>query len=475
METVASKRDQGGRQARSSRLVVNVAVGRARYRDIVDNLVEAVEKGTLKPGDRLPPQRTLADQLKIAVGTVTRAYAEAERRGIVVAEVGRGTFVSGMTSTGPAPGARNAAELADFTHNRLPIDDYVGEFCKTLGYLAKRPNVAALLDYPPNAADVRFRTVGAAWIRRTGLPVTPEQVVVCNGVQHGLSVILGALSNPGDLVLTEELNYPGIRLLEKTYHLRLKGVAIDMHGLVPEALDEACRKEKARFLFCQPTVQNPTAAVMPPERRRQIAELVKKHDLILIEDDIYAFMPVKASTPITARVPDRGFYVTGTSKTIGTAIRVGYIVAPPAAVHELAATVHATTWMPAPFMAEIASMWMMDGTANRIIDTHRHEARKRQEIAARVLSGFAYRSHESAFHLWLALPKPWRHEDFIRECLNRNVAVNSSQNFVIGRAAPPEAVRICLGGFRTAGSLERGLEALRDVIVNGNRHRAFMV
>ena len=173
---------------RVRRFLPTLGDSRVRYIDIVDQLASAVENGQLLPGDRLPPQRTLADRLKVAVGTITRAYAEAERRGLVMAEVGRGTFIAGIGV--PHPQAERAlADVLDLTHNRLPIDGYVGEFCKTLGYISKRPNVAAMLDYPPNGNDARFRTVGSQWIQEVGMVASPDRVILCNEVQHGLSVI----------------------------------------------------------------------------------------------------------------------------------------------------------------------------------------------------------------------------------------------------------------------------------------------
>jgi DNA-binding transcriptional MocR family regulator len=252
-------------------------------------------------------------------------------------------------------------------------------------------------------------------------------------------------------------------------------ITCDEDGLVPEALEEACRREKPKFLFCQPTVHNPTTATVPAARRKKIAEIVERYGLMLIEDDIYAFLPSKPTTPISALIPDRSFYLTGTSKTIGTGIRVGYIVAPPNTIHELTRTVHATTWIPAPFMSEVASMWMTDGTAKRIIDEHRRAAKQRQKIVRNILGEFNYQSQESAFHIWLSLPKPWRQEDFVSECLNRNVAINSSDNFVISPGRVPQALRICLGGFRTDSDLERGLEIMRELLHHGPRHKRFMV
>jgi DNA-binding transcriptional MocR family regulator len=197
--------------------------------------------------------------------------------------------------------------------------------------------------------------------------------------------------------------------------------------------------------------------------------------MTLIEDDIYAFIPEKPLAPISSLIGERSYYVTGTSKTIGAGIRVGYIVAPASTVHDLHDMVHATTWIPAPFMVEIASTWMLDGTAKRIIESHRKSAQQRQKIADKILAGFSFRSQSTSFHIWLSLPKHWRHDEFAIECRSENIAVNASQSFVVGDAVPPNAVRICLGGFRSVGRLEQGLEALRAVLGRRPRHDTLMV
>ena len=138
-------------------------------------------------------------------------------------------------------------------------------------------------------------------------------------------------------------------------------------------------------------------------------------------------------------------------------------------------TVQSTTWIAAPFMAELVSLWIFDGTAQKIVEWHRREAKKRQQIVADVFGEFTYRSHELAYHIWLSLPEPWRHDDFVRECLARNIAINSSDNFVIGQSGTPHAVRICLGGFRSADKLEWGLRLLRQILVDGPRRQSFVL
>lgn len=449
---------------------------RVRYPAIVKALAEAIEKGKLRAGDRLPAQRDLAHQLDVAVGTVTRAYVELEKRGLVSCEVGRGTFVSRFRDTDPRPNARAAApDAIDFMINRPPSDGCRQQFATILGALARRRDLAELLGHYPSAGLSRHRTAGAAWIGRTGWLVAPQQIVVCNGVQHGLSVVFAALSNPGDLVLTEELNYPGIKLLESTYHVRLQGLTMDEHGLSPEVLEEICQRERPRFLLVTPTVQNPTSTVMPPARRREIAAIAARHGIIVIEDDIYGLMPPTPVAPLSSLLPERSFYITGSSKCIGAGIRVGYIVAPEASVADIATAVQATTWMPTPLMAEILTTWIEDGTADKIVEWHRQEAAARQGLAARILKGCAFEGHAVGYHIWLHLPEPWRHEEFIAEARTAGVLIPSSDAFVIGRGVVPHAVRVSLGGPNERVQVEHGLAVLADVLAKGPQLRPMIV
>lgn len=439
---------------------------RVGYRDVLRQIESAVKNGNIGAGYRLPPQRELAYELGVSVGTITRAYVEAERRGIVSAQVGRGTFITGVL---PGRTATDAGELTDdlidFSHNRLPIEGYAREFFKALNSIAKHSDAPMLLQLP-EASNLRFRTAAAGWIGRTGFAVSPQNIVVCNGVQHGLAITLGALAKPGDIVLTEWLNYPGIRLLEKIYHLHLRGLPMDANGIELEALEAACKSGRARFLLCQPTVHNPTTITTSLSRRRKLAALVEKYDLTLIENDIYGFLPTEPILPISAHVPHRSCYVTGTSKSIGTGVRVGYVAAPDHLINDLAIAAHATAWIQSAFMPEVVSSWILDGTIGSIINWHRREAKRRHHIAATALNGLTYQSEPSSYHIWLHLPSGWRQEGFVEECRRANIKVTSSDLFVIGKKAPPRAVRICLG-LQSHIQLERGLSILRRIIAAG--------
>ncbi len=233
------------------------------YLAIVGALAADIESGSLEEGQRLPTHRELADALDLAVGTVTRAYKEAEHRGLVRGEVGRGTFVGqapgNVFSVLPADSSRS--DVIDLSLN-YPIYSEEPDLAAALARLSKRPEVAQLLRYQPHAGMPRHRAAGAAWAERFGIRVDPDSVIVCNGAQHALTVALSTLTQPGDVVLTEALTYPGMKAVANLLHLRLQGIAMDAEGLLPDAFAAACRQRHAKVLYCMPTLHNPMSGVL---------------------------------------------------------------------------------------------------------------------------------------------------------------------------------------------------------------------
>ena len=114
--------------------------------------------------------------------------------------------------------------------------------------------------------------------------------MLISGAEHGIAASLMGLTDPGDVVLVEELTWSGTRALGSLQRLSLKPVAIDDHGLIPEALDAACRASGARMLYTMPTIHNPTTVLMPAERRAEIAEIARAHGLTIVEDDVYGML-----------------------------------------------------------------------------------------------------------------------------------------------------------------------------------------
>ena len=440
-----------------------------RYVAIVEAIAEDVENGRLKPGAQMPTHRDLALRLGVTTGTITRAYAEAARRGLLVGETGRGTFVKGsaLDDAFPAHASTDDDALIDLSLNIPPlsVSDLLGQALKdTLGGLSARRGLSGLMGYQPAEGAERHRAAGAEWVARAGLEARPQETIVCNGALHAMTVVFATLTKPGDAVFTESLTYPGMKNLAHLLGLRLQGLPTDEHGIIPAAFDEACRRDPARVLYAIPTIQNPLGTVMPEARRREVAAVASRHGVAIVEDDVHSFMLPAPPRPLSSFAPENSYFIMSTSKSIAGGLRIGYLVAPERMVEPLAATLRTTVWMAPPLMAEIASEWIRDGTAERLVEQKRTEAAARQSIAAHALSGFEFDAHPLSFHLWLHLPEPWRSNEFSAHLRRRGVAVTPSEAFVPGRVEAPHAVRVCLGAPRRRAHLEEGLDVVREVL-----------
>jgi DNA-binding transcriptional MocR family regulator len=436
------------------------------YQAIVDALADDTARGALAAGQRLPTHRELADRLGITVGTVTRAYTEAARRGLVSGEVGRGTFARGRAAE-DVPRAATDAGTVDLSVNHPPTPGRLDPgpmLAATLAELARSRDLGGLMAYAADGGSEAHRAAGAAWLGRSGVQAAADQVLVTSGSQHGLTAVFATLLRPGDLVLTESMTYAGMKALAELLHVRLQGLPMDAHGLRPDAFEDACRAGAAKALYCVPTLQNPTASVMPEARRREIAQIARAHGVLIVEDDVYGLLLDPAPAPITTFAPEISYYLTGTAKILAPGLRVGYLLAPPGEWGRLVSGVRATTWMAAPLMAEIAARWIADGTADEARRLKRVEATARQALAREVLGSYRVQAQPESFHLWLHLPEPWRSDSFAERARRRGVLVNASHMFLVGPGVAPAAVRVCLGPARDLDHLERGLRALLRVL-----------
>lgn len=437
-----------------------------RYAAIADALAADVALGRFKPGDRLPTHRDLAWRLGVTVGTVSRAYAEAERRGLVSGEVGRGTYVRTAIAaeTQMKLHTQEAAGLIDLNFNFPPMGGEDRMFSSVLQDLANDPASPTLLTYQPHEGIDTHRAAGAEWLALSGLTVPVEQTLVTAGAQHGIVTVLAALTRPGDKILTESLTYPGIQLAARLLGLRLEGLPMDGDGLLPDAFEAACRNGGAKALYCIPTLQNPTTASLPEERRRAIAEIAEHHGVAVVEDDLFRLMAPEAPPPICRFAPDQGYYITSLSKTVAPGLRLGFVAGPARATERLATAVRTTCWMASPLTGEIAARWIRDGTAKRIMEARRRETAARREIAFDILGQWDLDCAPGALHFWLHLPEPWRSMDFAAEAKQRGIGITPAEAFTVERRAVVHAVRVCYGAAANRQSLSQALRIIAELL-----------
>jgi DNA-binding transcriptional MocR family regulator len=184
---------------------------------------------------------------------------------------------------------------------------------------------------------------------------------------------------------------------------------------------------------------------------------------MLLEDDVYGFLLRDPLTPLANLAPEHAFYLTSTSKSLMPGLRIGYVHAPKAKVEAVSAAVRASTFSAPPLIARIASHWIADGTADRLVAEKREEMARRQELVRRLFAGFDYRSDPVASHFWLTLPEPWRADAFAAAAQRSGTRVTPASAFAVGRQAP-NALRICIGMPATIAELERGLSRLTDLM-----------
>jgi DNA-binding transcriptional MocR family regulator len=293
--------------------------GKPRARDLVRGISEAIARERLKPGERLPPQRDLAHSLGIAVGTVGRAYAELESAGLIAAHVGRGTFVVGRArrdgTGGSMPEASGSeADSAepeqapceiDLLTYRVPIPGLPDLVAETLREIADDDGERHLLDNSPTEGDARHRAAMSEWLKGHGLTVDPASIVLTNGGQHAAVAAISTITHPGETIATEELTDPRMKAVAGYLDRRLAGVPCDDDGMIPEALEELCRKRRIAAIYCTPRNQNPMNTTMPAARRIAIAGIAETHDLPIVESDIYGTLCSHDDIPIAAIAPHR--------------------------------------------------------------------------------------------------------------------------------------------------------------------------
>lgn len=445
------------------------------YVAIADALARDVRAGRLLEGARLPTHRALAKRLGVNVVTVTRGYAEAARRGLVEGTVGRGTFVreQGRRTEAFMPLRPEDGPLHDLGFNLTVTNPELLDVPATLRALGAAPERAPLVCGYTATGLAEHRAAGSDWLLRAGVEVAPERVLLCGGAQHAMTVAISSLTSPDDVILADEVTYPGLSALANVLHLRVVGVPGDDEGMLPGALEEAAQQHKARVVYLMPSVHNPLGTVMPERRRREIAEVAERRQLVLVEDDTYGFLLDEPPTPLAALAPTRTYFLTSLSKSLTAGLRVGFLALPdrgPAhetVLRRVTANVASVAWAVAPLMGEIAAGWIRDGVADAQVAWKRGEVRARRRLLGELLAALRTASVAESAHVWTPLPTGWQAEEFCAAARERSVHLNPSSAFWTGRGRPPRAVRMCLGSPPQREQVADALGRLAVVLADG--------
>jgi len=447
-----------------------VAGPRPVYERLVEALERALATGELGPGARLPPQRDLAYRLGLGIGTVTRAYGEAERRGLIIAHVGRGSFVRSRQVEIPLAAGPSNDGMIDLARNMPPAAAGGREIADALGRLRSQPEVDACARYAPPEGLERARRAGARWLlRRHGLERGPADLVQCAGGQQGIALVFGALCRPGDTVLCEAATFLGIKAAAEYLSCTLHGVAMDEGGLSPEALERAAASTGAKVVIVHPTLQNPTTRTMSLGRRRDLVEVARRLDLAIVEDAAYEPYadPDGRPSSLADLAPERTFHILSTSKSLATGLRVGFILAPDQTRRGgLIRGIRAIGYSPPSLEALVFAQWVEDGTADTVTDRIIEETGARLDLARRILGpAMEAPGAPRSPHVWLPMP-PLEAERLAARAFRSGVEVTPPDAPVV---APGEVsgVRLCLGAAPDRRVLEQALTTVAAILSDG--------
>ncbi|MFF4832480.1 PLP-dependent aminotransferase family protein [Streptomyces sp. NPDC001315] len=424
------------------------------YRRIADRVADDIAAGRLRPGQQLPPQRLFARRHGIAGSTAGRVYGELVRRGLVVGEVGRGTFVR-ASAAGPAGRALTEAATSAPVNLELNYPSAPGQSELLAPALAPllRPDVLTEALRPAAATGTaEAREAVAALLATPGWRPDPAHLLFTGNARQAIAAALASLVRPGGRLGVEELTYPLVKEIADRLGITLVPVATDADGLRPDALAAAHRSAPLSALYLQPTLHNPTSVTTPPERRRRIAQTVTDLGLPVVEDRIWSFLR-PGDTPLAACAPGLSHVVDGLSKRVAPGLTAGFLVVPPERVEAVAAAVRSGGWSAGRFALAAAVRWAGDGTVERLVAAKRADAVRRQEIVARELAGFTVRTDPHSCFAWWELPAPWRADTFTAAAAAHGIAVTPGPAFTVDPGRTPDAVRL---GLASAPEAELG-------------------
>lgn len=448
-----------------------------KYIVLIQSLRGAVRNGQLPVGERLPPVRELAWQLGITPGTVARAYKMAVEEGLLVTTVGRGTFVA---DTRPEPVLApeplvsiTQSEDIDLRAVRVP-DVGQDRIIRDVMTRVAAAEGSSYLYCPDSGSDLLARQAAVNWIGQDMAGrFTADDVVLTLGAQNAQMISLQCcLHGANPVVLTESVTFPGVRHAGRLLRAEVVGVEMDQHGLRPDKLEEALRRHGGQVLVTSAAAHSPTTVQAPLERRQEIAELARRYNLQIIEDDCYAISDSDLPS-YRAMDPDRVWYLGSLTKAVSSALRFGYLVAPEGRAQMARHVTQSNFYgVPQP-MLDICAELIQSGQAAAIRDEVLKFIEARVHLAVNVLGSWDIRWRPDVPFIWLKLPQGWRGSTFVRACDAEGIRIKSADEYVLSDGQAPNAVRISLAPDVPDADLRAALETMCDLLAKPLQHAEF--
>jgi GntR family transcriptional regulator / MocR family aminotransferase len=377
------------------------------YRQVYGRLRQAILTGSFRSGDRLPSTRELAEQLGISRTVVVLAYEQLLAEGFVVGRGGSGTYVAeGLTRTLKGevaksaqlrlsrfglsaaqialecglPGGRLPAVRYDFAYGHSDVDCFPFEMWRRLLLRCARKASLRELDYAPAAGSATLREAICTHLQRSrAVACDASQVIIVNGSQQALDLVARVLVERGDRVGIEDPGYQGTRDILQAAGARLHPVPVDREGLNPAGLPGSLR-----VVFVTPSHQFPTGAILPLVRRQMLLQWAARKNAVIVEDDYdgeFRYEGQQLESLQGLDTEGRVIYVGTFSRTVFSALRIGYLVVPKPLLHAFTAA----KWLCDRHTATLEQETLAAFITSGLYERHLRRVRRRNAAARRVL------------------------------------------------------------------------------------------
>lgn len=441
------------------------------YLSLANQLEADIAAGVLAPGTKLPPQRELADYLDLNFTTITRCYKLCEMRGLVYAKTGSGTFVSPHAAHSVTISTENipptCIDLA-FVASFEQCNDMVTE---TVKKVTGKRYFAQLLDYNDPTGMPHQKQAAIEWMRGFGVQTDESHLALVSGAQNALALALLALFSAGDRIAVDTYTYANFISLAKLHHIHLLPVAGDGQGMLPEALDMQCSQNKVNGIFLMPSCGNPTTIMISERRKHALAAVIRKHRLILIEDDIHVFLTAGVVAdyegPLSRLVPEQSVYICSTSKALCSGLRVAYMVFGEPLRDMILQAIYNVNVKTSGLNAEIVTELLVSGQSERIIAAKKQLAVQANALFDQYFPDAPKEGHPLSFFRWLPVPVEYHSLAAEERLLQSGVRVFHSSRFMCGAAKQEQFFRVSLANTASMEQLRLGLEILQKCLRGG--------
>jgi GntR family transcriptional regulator/MocR family aminotransferase len=331
------------------------------YMQITNQLINAIQRGFLPYGTKLPGTRTFSEVLEIHRNTAVAVYDELSAQGWVESLPNKGTFIIGENQEKPVKvkdfeknNLQNYPETTGFSFKTSNILDnpfehsdceyvfndgvpdirltQIGQHSRFYSSILKRKSNQKMLGHYNHDGSEFFKEHLSHYLNLSrGLPISKNNLLITRSTEMSIYIVSEILLSAGDTVLVGALSYFSVNMIFQKAGVNIVSLPIDEEGIIVEHVREACKKQKIRMLYLTPHHHYPTTVALSAQRRLELLDLAHEYGFIILEDDYdYEFHYDKSPILPLASADTKGMviYIGSFGKSLAPGFRTGFIVAP---------------------------------------------------------------------------------------------------------------------------------------------------